>query len=79
VLDIGMPRMNGYDAARHIRQSPWGQELILIAVTGWGHEKDKRLSAEAGFNIHLVKPIDGAAIIDAIKSWKGSTLSRGTL
>jgi PAS domain S-box-containing protein len=77
VLDIGMPRLNGYDAARRIRQMPWGAGMILVAVTGWGHEKDKRLSAEAGFNLHLVKPIDGTTILEALKSWNGSKMSHG--
>jgi CheY-like chemotaxis protein len=58
VLDIGMPRLNGYDAARQLRQRPWSSDLILVAVTGWGSDKDKRESQEAGFDVHWVKPID---------------------
>jgi CheY-like chemotaxis protein len=50
--------MNGYDAARAIRRESWGQAMHLIAMTGWGQEEDKRKSAEAGFDRHLVKPID---------------------
>jgi CheY-like chemotaxis protein len=49
--------MNGYETARRIRQSPWGRNMTLIAVTGWGQEEDRR-SREAGFNLHLTKPID---------------------
>lgn len=58
LLDIGLPKMNGYAAARAIRREPWGQNMVLIAVTGWGHDEDKRKSEEAGFDWHLVKPVD---------------------
>ena len=57
LLDIGLPKMNGYDVARRIRQESWGQDIILVALTGWAQEEDKRLSREAGFNFHLVKPV----------------------
>jgi CheY-like chemotaxis protein len=63
LCDIGLPRMNGYDAARAMRREPWGKDMVLIAVTGWGQEADKRRSAEAGFDRHLVKPIDPSALI----------------
>jgi PAS domain S-box-containing protein len=62
LLDIGMPRLNGYDAARRIREQPWGREMVLVAQTGWGQEEDKRRSREAGFNFHMVKPLDPAAL-----------------
>lgn len=58
LLDIGMPKLNGYETAQRIRQQPWGRDMVLIAVTGWGQQEDKRLSREAGFDHHLVKPID---------------------
>jgi two-component system CheB/CheR fusion protein len=58
LLDIGMPRMNGYEVARHIRQQPWGGKIAVIALTGWGQEEDKRRSREAGFDHHLTKPVD---------------------
>jgi CheY-like chemotaxis protein/two-component sensor histidine kinase len=61
-LDLGMPKMSGYEAARRIRERPWGQSVALVAVTGWGHDADKRRSREAGFDAHLVKPVDIAAI-----------------
>jgi CheY-like chemotaxis protein/two-component sensor histidine kinase len=57
-LDIGMPRMNGYEAAQHIREQPWGKSILLVALTGWGQEEDKRRAAEAGFDHHLTKPVD---------------------
>lgn len=58
LLDIGMPRMNGYEAARRIRDLPDGEKLMLVAMTGWGQEEDKRRAEEAGFNRHLTKPVD---------------------
>ena len=62
LLDIGMPRLNGYDTALRLRQEPWGREILLVALTGWGQEDDKRRTQEAGFNHHLVKPLDFAAL-----------------
>ena len=62
LLDIGLPKLNGYDVARHIRQQPWGHGATVIALTGWGKDEDRRLSQEAGFNFHLVKPVDLAAL-----------------
>ena len=62
LLDIGLPRLNGYDAARKIRALPGGEAIYLIAVTGWGQDEDRRRAAESGFNLHLVKPIDPVAI-----------------
>jgi PAS domain S-box-containing protein len=62
LLDIGLPKLNGYDVARRIRQQPWGRDVLLIALTGWGNDEDRRLSQEAGFNFHMVKPVDLAAL-----------------
>ncbi|MCM5679713.1 PAS domain S-box protein [Schlegelella sp. S2-27] len=62
LLDIGMPRLNGYDTARQMRQEPWGRHVLLVALTGWGQEEDRRRSREAGFDHHLVKPVDPAAL-----------------
>jgi CheY-like chemotaxis protein/anti-sigma regulatory factor (Ser/Thr protein kinase) len=62
VLDIGMPRLNGYEAARRIREQPWGRAMTLVALTGWGQEEDRRRAAEAGFDHHLTKPVDPAAL-----------------
>jgi CheY-like chemotaxis protein len=58
LLDIGMPRLNGYDACRRIREKPWGKDIFLIAVTGWGQDDDRRRTEEAGFNCHMVKPVN---------------------
>jgi PAS domain S-box-containing protein len=62
LLDIGMPRMNGYEAAQHIRQQPWGKEMLLVALTGWGQEEDRRRALEAGFDEHLTKPVEPATL-----------------
>ena len=62
LLDVGMPGMNGYEAARLIRRQPECRGVRLVALTGWGQEKDKRRSYEAGFDLHLVKPIDFASV-----------------
>ncbi|MGA9768451.1 MAG: ATP-binding protein, partial [Blastocatellia bacterium] len=58
LLDIGMPRLNGYDACRRIREQVWGGSMVMVALTGWGQDEDKRRSHEAGFDHHLVKPIE---------------------
>jgi CheY-like chemotaxis protein len=57
-----MPKLNGYDTARRMRQKTWGREMLLVALTGWGQESDRRRSSDAGFNSHLVKPVDVAEI-----------------
>jgi PAS domain S-box-containing protein len=62
LLDIGMPRLNGYDACRRIREQPGGEDAFIVALTGWGQEDDKRRSHEAGFNAHLVKPVEPATL-----------------
>lgn len=62
LLDIGMPKMNGYEAARQIRKQPWGADALVIAITGWGQEEDKRKAWEAGFDYHVTKPVDPAAL-----------------
>jgi CheY-like chemotaxis protein len=62
LLDIGMPKMNGHETAARIRQQPWGRDIVLVAMTGWGQDDDKRKSQEAGFNVHMVKPVDPSDI-----------------
>jgi PAS domain S-box-containing protein len=57
LMDLGMPKLNGYDAARRIRAQPWGKCMIVVALTGWGQERDRAQSREAGFDGHLVKPV----------------------
>jgi PAS domain S-box-containing protein len=58
LLDIGMPKLDGYEAARRIRAQPWGKQILLVAVTGWGQAEDRQRTQAAGFDVHLVKPID---------------------
>jgi PAS domain S-box-containing protein len=62
LLDIGMPALNGYETAARIREQPWSRGVRLVALTGWGQDADRKRSAEAGFDLHLVKPIDPAEI-----------------
>ena len=57
LMDVGMPRLNGLDASRRIRERPWGRDVTIIALTGWGQDGDKERSMEAGCDGHLVKPI----------------------
>jgi CheY-like chemotaxis protein len=58
LMDLGMPRLNGYEAVRRLRQEPWAREVTIVATTGWGQDEDRRRTADAGFDRHLVKPID---------------------
>jgi len=62
LMDIGMPRMDGHEAARVIRSQPWGKDILLIALTGWGQGEDRRRTKEAGFDYHLVKPAEPSEI-----------------
>jgi CheY-like chemotaxis protein len=62
LLDLGMPRLNGYDTAQRMREQPWGRTAILVALTGWGQESDRARSREAGFDHHLVKPVEPALL-----------------
>jgi PAS domain S-box-containing protein len=66
LLDIGMPRLNGYDTVRHIRDQEWGRNAMVVAVTGWGQEHDQRRSRDAGFDHHLVKPVDLGQLMQLI-------------
>jgi CheY-like chemotaxis protein len=62
MLDLGLPGISGYEAARRIRELPGGDGMVLIAQTGWCQDDDRDRSREAGFNFHLVKPVDPAAL-----------------
>jgi signal transduction histidine kinase/ActR/RegA family two-component response regulator len=73
LLDIGMPKLNGYETARRIRQQAWGSNVLLVAQTGWGQEDDKRLSKEAGFDVHMVKPVDPTALEKLLTELQAST------
>ena len=63
LLDIGLPKMNGYEVCRQIRQQNEFKNLVIIAQTGWGQEQDRQLTHEAGFDYHMVKPVDPTALI----------------
>jgi signal transduction histidine kinase len=66
LLDIGMPKLDGYEVARRIRAQPWGRGMTLVALTGWGQDSDRRRSGEAGFDSHLVKPLDLDKLTDLL-------------
>jgi len=65
LLDIGLPRLSGYDIARHIR-STRGTEVLLVAITGWGQEEDRRRAREAGFDHHFTKPADFERLVSLV-------------
>ncbi|MBY0397315.1 MAG: response regulator, partial [Thermoleophilia bacterium] len=70
LLDIGLPKLDGHEVCRRIRAEPWGDEVALIALTGWGQEDDRRKSEAAGFDGHLVKPVDHGELtrlLDALR------------
>ena len=66
VLDVGMPKLDGCEVARRIRAESWGRNAVLVALTGWGQDADRKRSREAGFDMHLVKPVDPATICDML-------------
>ena len=65
LLDIGLPQLSGYDIARHVR-SRRGNDVLLVAITGWGQEEDRRKAREAGFDHHFTKPADFDVLLDLI-------------
>jgi DNA-binding response OmpR family regulator len=71
ILDIGMPRLNGYAACRQMRSQAWSADTTIIALTGWGQQEDKRRSEEAGFDHHLVKPVDPAVLEKLLGDLRG--------
>ena len=74
LLDIGLPGLNGYEAARRIRAEPWGSRSLLIALTGWGQSEDRRRSREAGFDHHVVKPVAAGTLMELLASSRASQL-----
>jgi PAS domain S-box-containing protein len=71
VLDLAMPELNGYDAARKIREQPWGKQIVLVALTGWGQQRDRHRTKEAGFDAHLTKPVKYEAILELLGNLPG--------
>src|SRR5690606_16210704 len=67
ILDLGLPGMNGYEVAVAIRDEPALADTVLIALTGWGNDEDRRRSQSAGFNAHLVKPVDAATVMKTLE------------
>ncbi len=68
LLDLGMPKMDGYQTVRQLRRFPWGKRAIIIALTGWGQQTDRERTAEAGFDLHLVKPVAEHDLFKALAS-----------
>src|SRR5438874_11121066 len=68
LLDIGMPGMDGYELARRMRQQQGGEDVTLIALTGWGQEQARRLSKEAGIDYHLIKPVNWESLVSLLAS-----------
>jgi CheY-like chemotaxis protein len=78
VLDIGLPKLDGYSAARHIRAQAWGKETVLVAVSGWCRDEDRLKSVDAGFNGHLAKPVDAEQIRNMIQDFLDGASPSGT-
>jgi len=72
LLDLGMPKMDGYETARQTRSRPWGKHAMLIALTGWGQQQDRHRTAEVGFDAHLVKPVTDADLFQLLATTKAS-------
>jgi signal transduction histidine kinase/ActR/RegA family two-component response regulator len=68
ILDIGMPKLDGYQLCRRLRAQPWGNRMFMVALTGWGQDQDKQLAHDVGFDLHLVKPVDPAQLNSVIAS-----------
>jgi CheY-like chemotaxis protein/two-component sensor histidine kinase len=80
LMDVGMPRVNGYEAARRIREQPWGQGATIIALTGWGQQGDRAQSREAGCDGHLVKPVelsDLQSLLNSLSAKNGCAAGAG--
>ena len=73
LMDIGMPKLNGCESCRRIREQTWGRGIVIVAQTGWGQEDDKRKSQEAGFDFHMVKPVDPAALEKILATCRAGT------
>ena len=65
--DLGLPKLNGYEAAKRIREQPRDEQITIIAMTGWGQEKDVQMALEAGFDYHLTKPVEPAALTSLLE------------
>ncbi|MEX2496213.1 MAG: ATP-binding protein, partial [Woeseia sp.] len=72
LLDIGLPNLDGYEVCRRLRDKPWGRNVMIVALSGWGQDEDRRRSREAGFDHHLVKPVHYAALLKLFGDQKSS-------
>ncbi len=78
LLDLGMPKLNGYDVCRRIREQAWGASMVIIALTGWGQAEDRQRTKEAGFDHHLVKPVDVAKLKELLDEAAKRTEAQAT-
>ncbi len=78
LLDIGMPKMNGYETCRALRGRAWGRDLIVIAQTGWGQNEDRERALQAGFDAHLVKPVEFVALTELLAALEARRAERTT-
>ena len=77
LLDVGLPDASGLDVARRIRSAEWGSSMLLVALTGWGRPEDRAQTAAAGFDVHLVKPVDGQQVLELLAEFVRSPHRRG--
>ena len=71
LLDRGLPILDGIEACRRIREKPWGRNMVIVALTGWGQNEDREKSRQAGFDHHLVKPVQVGRILELMKEMAG--------
>ena len=71
LLDIRMPHLNGYETCRRIREQSWGKEMVIVAMTGLGHDDDRLKSQQSGFDMHLVKPVDPQLLLTVLAASAG--------
>jgi PAS domain S-box-containing protein len=76
LLDIGLPKLNGYEVCKRIRNEPWGKEIVLVALTGWGQDEDRHRSRDAGFDAHMVKPVDHNLLLNLLASLPSETRAK---
>jgi CheY-like chemotaxis protein/two-component sensor histidine kinase len=78
LLDLGMPKMDGYETARALRRRPWGEQATLVAITGWGQQQDRQRTSRAGFDAHLVKPVTEVSLYKTLAAADESARRRST-
>lgn len=76
VMDVGMPKLNGYDTARRLRAHAWGEDMFLVALTGWGQDEDRQRARDAGFDRHFVKPVDPMALRKLLAEYHQTRIAR---